>query len=91
MKLPIYIFAKYDDYEKKYRFHAWGYDMTGSDVGVLVEKREVSFDPPPHSALVEGTIAEYKETQKKIVAEAEKKRNEIQQKINDLLCLENKA
>ena len=38
-----------------------------------------------------GTIAQYREMQKQILAESEKKRADIEQKINELLCIEYKG
>ena len=90
MKIYVYIYAQYDEYDKVYNFHAWGYEMSGQDVGQLVEKREIEFTPPPREVMVNGTIAEYREQQQKIRADAESKVNVLQQRINDLLCIEHK-
>lgn len=91
MKIPVFIHADYDEYEKVYHFKAWSQDMSGSEyVGPLVEKLEVDFTPPPHEVLVNGTIETYRAQQQKIRAEAESRVNLIQQRINDLLCIEYK-
>ena len=91
MKIPVFIFAKYDDYDKRYSFHAWGFDMAGNDVGQLIEKMEVEIDTPPHDVLVQGTISEYREQQKKIMADAYRKRQEIEERIKNMLSIEYKA
>ena len=89
MKLKVYIHANYDEYEKVYTYKAWSQDMSTSEYcGPLVETLEVDFTPPPHDVLVKGTIAQYREHQKKIMAEAERQRAILEQRINDMLCLE---
>jgi hypothetical protein len=91
MKLDVYIHAQYDEYEKKYDFRVWSHDMTGSEyIGPLVGKTEIEFEPPPHEVMVNGTIATYRLQQQKIRAEAEKNCQQLQQRINDMLCLEHK-
>ncbi len=91
MKIEGYIHASYCEYEKKYNFQIWGHDMSGQpSCGPLVEKVEVEFTPPPHEVMVKGTIAQYREQQKRVMAEAERLRNELEQRINDLLCIEYK-
>jgi hypothetical protein len=91
MKIPVYVHAQYDDWEKVYRFHAWGSDMSSQpSCGALVHTGEIDFTPPPHEVLVKGTIEMYRAEQKRIAAEAEAARALYEQKINDLLCLEYK-
>lgn len=92
MKIKVFIHAQWDEYNKKYNFHPWGYDMSeSSDCGPLVEKLEVEFNPPPNEVLVNGTIATYRKQQQNIRAAAEMECNSLQQKIDDLLCIENKS
>ena len=90
MKLKGYIHAQYDDYEKEYRFSVWSMNMTSCQGYVFVDEVELEFTPPPHSALVNGTIEAYRAEQQKIRAEAESKVNMLQRAIDDLLCLEHK-
>lgn len=91
MKLTCYIHAKYDEYEKKYDFNLWSRDMSAYDsAGAFVGTHEFAFDAPPHKVLVNGTIAQYRKEQKKILAEAEAKRVELERRINELLCIEYK-
>lgn len=82
MKLKIYIHAKYCEFRKEY---------DSEHFGVVVEETEVEFTPPPYEVLVNGTIAAYRAKQKKIRADAESEVNILQQRINDLLCIENKS
>lgn len=89
MKVQVFIHANYNEYDKEYHFEPWRSDMTGY-AGSLVETQEIEFTPPPRDVLVNGTIAEYREQQKKIRAEAESKINVLEQRINDLLCIEYK-
>ena len=91
MKIKVYIHADYDEYEKVFRFKAWSHDMTGSEYcGPLVMQTEVEFTPPPHEVLINGTVETYRAMQKKVLAEAERERTVIQQRIDDLLCIEYK-
>lgn len=91
MKLPVYIYATYDEYEKAYNFDVWSCDMSSSEhVGPLVGQTEIDFTPPPRDVLVNGTIEQYRAAQKKIMAKAELNIKVLEQRINDLLCLEYK-
>lgn len=92
MKIKVYIHAQYDEYEKVYRYIPWSQEMSSqSQCGPLVETLEVDFAPPPHEVLVKGTIAGYREEQKRILAEAERNRAILEQRINDLLSIEYKS
>ena len=89
MKIKAYINAQYDEYEKEYQFSVFPNDMTS--VGyTMIEELEIEFNAPPREVLVNGTVANYREMQKTIRAEAESKCNRIQRSIDDLLCLEYK-
>lgn len=92
MKIEVFIHAQWSEYEKKYHFRPWGYDMTSNgDCGPLVEKLEIEFSPPPDAVLVNGTIEAYRKQQQNIRATAEMQCNQLQERINDLLCIENKS
>ena len=90
-KVKVYIHAEYCEYEKTYRLVPWSQDMTGqSRCGQLVETVEVDVAMPPNDVLVNGTIEMYREQQKKVRAEAERLNTELQESINNLLCIEYK-
>jgi hypothetical protein len=92
MKITCYIHAQYDEWEKKYEFRPWSIDMSNTpSVGPLVGTHEFDFDPPPDEVLVNGTIQQYRDEQKRILGDAQAQVNALDQKINDLLCLEHKA
>lgn len=92
MKAKAFIHAQWDEWDKKYSFHVWGADMSSQEgCGPLVETVEVEFTAPPHEVLVNGTIEGYRKQQQKVRAEGERLVNELQQRINDLLCIENKS
>lgn len=88
MKIKVFIHAKWDEWDKEYRFYPWGQDMSSSsnEVGPLVGTHEFDFDAPPHEVLVNGTIESFR----KVRAEAELRCNQIQEQINTLLCIEHK-
>jgi hypothetical protein len=92
MKLTCYIHAKYNEYEKKHEFHVLSFDASeySQSCGPLVGTHEFDFDPPPHDILVKGTIQQYRDEQKRIAGEAEAQCAALEQKINELLCLEYK-
>ena len=91
MKLKAYVHAQYCEYEKRYNLQVWGHDMTGTaSLGPLVEVVEIDVAMPPNDVLVNGTIEMYRQQQKKVIAEAERVNAELQQRINDLLCIEYK-
>ena len=94
MKIKVYVHAEYKEWDKKYAFKAWGIDMSGLvglSIGPLVGTHEFEFDAPPYDVLVNGTIQQYREQQKEILAEAERKRAVLEQKIKELLCIEDKS
>lgn len=89
MKITGYIHAEYNEWEKKYVFKVWSMDMSSTPhCGPLVSTCDIEFEAPPHEVLVSGTIEKYREMQKQILAESEKRRSELEQKINELLCIE---
>lgn len=89
MKIKTYVHAHYDHYDKKYDFVLAPCDMSDfGSYGPLVGETEIDFDPPPHEVLVAGTIQQYRDEQKKILAEAEAKRATLEQRINELLCID---
>lgn len=91
MKIKVYIHAQYSEYNKDYTFVPWQHDMsTQAHCGPLVGELEVEFTPPPMEVLITGAIEAYREQQKAVRAEAERMVNEIQHRINDLLCIEHK-
>lgn len=91
MKIKVYIHAPYNEYEKCYDFKAWGMDMSSqAGCGPLVDTQEIEFTPPPRDVLINGTILQYREQQRQIRAQGEKMINEIQRRIDDLLCIEYK-
>lgn len=91
MKIEVYIHAQWSTWDKEYRFHPWSQDMSNQpNCGALVGKVEIDFDPPPASVLVNGTVENYRKMQQTIRAESESKCNQIQEQINNLLCIEHK-
>ena len=91
MKLTVYIHAEYNEWEKRHEFKVWSIDMSRTaSCGPLVGTHEIDFDPPPNEVLVAGTIKEYRARQKEILAKSEMQRAELEQRINELLCLEYK-
>ena len=91
MKLKVFIHAQYSEYSKKYHFIPWQQDMsTQAHCGPMVGTHEFEFDEPPQEVLLKGTIEAYKQEQKAVMAEAERRHSEIQQRINDMLCIEYK-
>lgn len=92
MKIQGFIHAQWNEWDKEYHFQVWGHDMSSQEsCGPLVETVVIEFTAPPREVLVNGTIEGYRKQQQKIRAEGERLVNELQQRINDLLCIENKS
>lgn len=92
MKIKVYIHAAYSEYDHEYHFQPWQHDMSSqAHCGPMVGTVEFDFDPPPKEVLLKGQIEAYREQQKQVRAEAERMCNEIQGRINDMLCLEHKT
>ena len=90
MKIKAYVHAQYQEWSKEYEFKAWGVDMSDVGFSPCLAIHEFEFDAPPHDVLVKGTIQQYREQQKAILAKAEAQRALLDQKINELLCIEYK-
>lgn len=89
MKLPIIVYAIYDEYSKEWNYRA-GPEGMESMGWVLVEELAVEFDAPPESVLITRTIAAYRSEQQRIRADAEQKAMRIEQTICEMLCLEDR-
>lgn len=91
MKIKVYVHATYRAWLKEYEYQAWPQEMSAtSGCGPLVHTADIEFNQPPREVLDSGTVAAYRAEQQRIYAEAEAKHAAIQQRINDLLCLEHK-
>lgn len=91
MKIKGYITANWNQWEKRHEFKVWSCNVSeGNKEYTFVGEVEVEFDAPPNEALVAGSVAAWKAEQDRIQAEATLKVNQLQQAINDMLCLEHK-
>jgi len=87
----IYIYASYLEYSKDYCYHVStiGPDSEYAPAGIFIEEKEVSFEVPDNVAeLNELQIAEYRKQQQAIRARAELEAKAIEEKIQNMLCLE---
>ena len=91
MKIKVYIHAAWNEWDKEYSFRPWSQDMSSqASCGPLVGEVEIDFTPPPREVMVNGQIASFREQQKQIRAESERQCMEIQERIDNLLCIEHK-
>lgn len=89
MKIPVVIHACWNNYEKRFDFDPWGHDM--SSVGYTpCAELSVEFEPPAYADLVAGTVKILKAEQDSIRAESQAKVTALQQRIDELLCIEHK-
>ena len=90
MKIKCLIHAQYNEYEKNFSYSTHYCNM--EEYGyTLLETRELEFDPPSYEKLVNHTIQALRKKQNKIIAEAQKNAQSVQETIDNLLCLEYKA
>lgn len=91
MKLKLFIHAKYQEWSKEWEYAAWNSDMSDhGSFGTVVAEVEVEFTPPPVATLVGGQVEAWRKEQERIRAEALHAVSAIQQKIDDIRCLEYK-
>lgn len=89
MKLPIYVYATYNEFTKNWNYHTGPAGME-TEGWVPVAEKEVQFDTLPDEVLRAGTVAAYRAEQQRIRADAEQKAMRIEQTIGDMLCLEDR-
>ena len=65
--------------------------MSKVGYGNVIAEQEIAIEPPPLDVLVNGTVKQYREEQRKILADAEVKRLELERRIGELLCIEDKS
>ena len=75
--------------EGKVSFYIFSSDMSKHGY-TLVDTVEVEFDEPDHASIVNGTVKLLREKQKQTRADAELACTQIDEQINNLLCIENK-
>ncbi|HTE41727.1 MAG TPA: hypothetical protein VK629_12920 [Steroidobacteraceae bacterium] len=91
MKKTIYVHAELADWKDEgYLLQYWDRDM-GERCGPLVAKLEVEFDLPSKTDLANGFVAALRKEQQKVRAEAEVKANAIEDRISQLLALEDRS
>ena len=91
MKINATVQAQYCVHSKEFQYSVFKFEDMQSSGYTAVHSVEIEFDEPPHEVLAAGTVAAYRAEQKRIQAEAQMKITELEQNINDLLCLENKS
>lgn len=82
----IYISASWNSYDKEFNYSIRGYEPTAPDI--LVEAREISFETPTEKELKARTVEALREKKQQVLAEAQAEALEIEQKIGELLALE---
>lgn len=92
MKIKGFVHAVYEQYDKKWEYTIYSYDMSHMNgFGVVVAESFVEFEPPETHELVNKTIAAMKSAQKEIRAKAEASAQNIEQQIQELLCIEDRS
>lgn len=88
--VPVYVFAHYNEYLKKFCLITDGSDIM-ADTWVLVKETGIEVEMPAHEVLVAAAVKTLRAEKAKILAEAQVKANEVEQKIQEFLCIEYKS
>lgn len=89
-KITVLLHASISEYEdKKINYSTYSTDMSKYGCGIPVKEIDIEFDEPEYSDIVAGTISILREKKAEKRAEAELEVNNIEQKIQNLLCIEN--
>jgi hypothetical protein len=92
MKMKITLHAQPSKYEEGGFYYTVNTHEDMTSVGYMaLDSVEVEFNVPPHEVMVNGAIAIYRAEQAKLRADAQEKVNGLEEEIQKLLCLENKA
>lgn len=92
INMKIYISAVYSDYDHKFHYFVDSYDSTQySKERVHIGTQEIPIVVPPHDSMLPAYVKGLKEIQSDIRAEMHQKITEIQERINNVLALENHA
>ena len=90
MKIPVYIYAQIQPYSKEVNYFAY-FVPDSKHMGVEIAKTEIDFDEPPLDKVIQGAVVNMRAEQQKIRAEAEVKYQNIEQQIQEMLCIEDKS
>lgn len=90
ISVEVFIHAKLNSISKEVYYSAYSCDMTRYEGGTLVEVIKLEIDEPLYDQVVAETVMKMREKQAELRGEAEKKVANIEQQIQNLLCLENK-
>ncbi len=85
MKVKVYVYAKVDAFDKTASYYA--YFCKTSHMGTFVVETSVDIDEPPLQEIMDGTIKDMRAAQQKIRADAEVQYQNIEQQIQEMLCL----
>jgi len=89
VKVKVYIYARvnqYSDDKIEYIPYYVGPEI-GDHMGAFVLETEVEFDPPSRADIINKTVAVLKNQQQSLRAECETKVQNIEQQIQEMLCL----
>lgn len=86
MKVKTYFFAEYDAWSKEFSFVAWPHENWKGKV--LVHTAEVEIPDLDSKHLTNGLITAMKDEQQEIRAECEVNVQNIEQQIQEMLCIE---
>lgn len=97
MKVKIYIHArpteKYNpttgNFDKSWGYEAWS--TKSEHFGVFVSEHEIDVPEVDEKELVTGTVKILRDKQQQVRAERESELNQIEEQIQQLLCIEDKS
>ncbi len=85
--VKAFIHAQWNKYSEKFDYTVWQTDMTNCGY-VLLDIKELNFESPPEKELKLMVVKSLLAKKEKIMADAYKESNEIQQEADELLALE---
>ena len=90
IKVKAFVHASLSEYaEGGVRYTVFSVDMSDNSY-ILVEEIEVEIERPAYETIVNGTVTALRKLQKNKLAEAQSEVNKIEERIQSLLCIENK-
>ena len=84
---PVWIYAEWSSSRKDFNYYIRGHECTLTGE-VLIERRDIQFETPNDIQLKKDTAIALKAQRQRILADAQVEAMEIDQKIQELLAIE---
>lgn len=91
MKIKAHIYAMYMEHSKDFYYTTTDTLLDDKSALIFIETKELEFDAIPRDVLINRTVDAYRAEQSRVRAEAQTNVNKLQETINTMLAIENKA